>query len=132
MSDARFVCVVCGEAWAHWSRCPKCGGAHVMPVGTWHPTEEIKMAPWVGNARTIAAASVLQIHGGLDPDHSRDVADRVVFAVDRAGARGHLSAAPTDDEITRAASQLARLGVTLAPDEVRSVLDAAFIRGWGT
>lgn len=89
------------------------------------------MAPWVGTARTIAAASVLQIHGGLDPDHARDVADRVVFAVDRAGARGHLSAAPTSDEVNRAGNQLTRLGVTLAPDEIRSVLDAAFVRGWG-
>lgn len=86
---------------------------------------------WRDNPRTVAAAVVLQIHGGHCPDQSRDLADRIVFAVDRAGMRGHTDAMPTDDEVARAGNQLTRLGVTLAPDEVRSVLDAAFVRGWG-
>ena len=53
------------------------------------------------------------------------------MAIDGAGMRGHSDAAPTDDEVARASNQLARLNVTLDSDEVRSVLDAAFVRGWG-
>lgn len=87
---------------------------------------------WSENARTIAAAVVLQLHGGHDPDGSRDLADRIVFAVDRAGMRGHTDAAPTEDEVTRAQNALARLGHSLSSEEVRSVLDASFVRGWGS
>jgi hypothetical protein len=66
--------------------------------------------------RHIAAATALQLYGGMDPDGSRDLAERIVFAVDRAGARGHTGSAPTEDEVTRAHNALARRGVACARD----------------
>jgi hypothetical protein len=64
--------------------------------------------------RHIAAATALQLYGGIDPDGSRDLAERIVFAIDRAGARGHTGSAPTEDEVTRAHNALARRGVACA------------------
>jgi hypothetical protein len=87
---------------------------------------------WSGHPRSVAAAVVLQLHGGIDPDHSRDLADRVVFAVDRAGMRGHTDAAPTADEVTRAYNELHRRGFTPGSEDVHAALVAAFVRGWGT
>lgn len=86
---------------------------------------------WSEHPRSVAAAVVLQLHGGVDPDRSRDLADRVVFAVDRAAMRGHTNAAPTDDEVTRAYNALHRRGFTPSVEDVRAALEAAFVRGWG-
>lgn len=86
---------------------------------------------WSEKPRSVAAAVVLQIHGGIDPDHSRVLADRVVFAVDRAAMRGHTDAAPTDDEVIRAVNELHRRGYTVTPEDARAALEQAFVRGWG-
>jgi hypothetical protein len=86
---------------------------------------------WRENARSVAAAVVLQIHGGVDPDGSRDLADRIVFAIDRAGMRGHTEAAPTAAEVVRAMNELGRRGYSCAREDVHAALDAAFVRGWG-
>jgi hypothetical protein len=85
---------------------------------------------WSEHPRSVAAAVVLQLYGGVDPDYSRDLADRIVFAVDRAGMRGHTDAAPTDDEVIRAQNELHRRGFSIDADTVRAVLNAAFVRGW--
>jgi hypothetical protein len=81
--------------------------------------------------RHIACNVVLQLHGNVDPDTARSLPDRILFAVDRAGMRGHADAAPTDDEVTRAQTALARRGVSATHDDVRFALDASFVRGWG-
>lgn len=81
--------------------------------------------------RHVACNVVLQLHGNVDPDTARGLSDRILFAVDRAGMRGHDDAAPTDDEVQRAQTALARRGVAAAHDDVRYALDAAFVRGWG-
>jgi hypothetical protein len=86
---------------------------------------------WSEHPRSVAAAVVLQLRGGIDPDYSRDLADRIVFAVDRAGMRGHTDAAPTEDEVTRAQNELHRRGFTASSEDVRAALEAAFVRGWG-
>jgi hypothetical protein len=81
--------------------------------------------------RLVAAASALQLYGNIDPDFSRDLAERVIFAADRAGARGHLGAAPTHDEVMRAQSALARHGVQIDYRIVAAVLHDSFVYGWG-
>ncbi len=81
--------------------------------------------------RHVACAVQLQLHGGIDPDTSRTLADRILFHVDRAGMRGKVDAAPTDDEIHRAKGALHRLGHDISYDDVAIALDAAFVRGWG-
>lgn len=86
---------------------------------------------WIATPRNTAAAVVLQLHGGIDPDRSRTLADRILFAVDRAGMRGHTDAAPTDDEVARAYNELHRRGLTPGSEDVRAALEAAFVRGWG-
>ena len=87
---------------------------------------------WSEKPRSVAAAVVLQLYGGIDPDQSRTLADRVVRAVDRTAMRGHTDAAPTDDEVDRAMSALTARGVTgLTREIVREALDASFVRGWG-
>lgn len=86
---------------------------------------------WSDKPRSIAAAVVLQIHGGIEPDQSRVLADRIVFAVDRAGMRDHTDAAPTEDEVRRAYNELHRRGFTPGSEDVRAALEAAFVRGWG-
>jgi hypothetical protein len=86
---------------------------------------------WSEHPRSVAAAVVLQLYGGVDPDYSRDLADRIVFAIDRAGMRGHTNAAPTEDEIARATNELHRRGFTPTSEDVRAVLEAAFVRGFG-
>lgn len=86
---------------------------------------------WPENNRTIAAAVILQLHGHIDPDYSRTLAEKIVFAIDRAGMRGHTDAAPTEDEIRRAQNALARRGVAASSEDVAYALDAAFVRGWG-
>jgi hypothetical protein len=50
----------------------------------------------------VAAASALQLYGDVDPDSSRDLAERALSAANRVGARGHLGAAPTHDEVREA------------------------------
>jgi|KBSMisStandDraft_5_1062788.scaffolds.fasta_scaffold360075_2 hypothetical protein len=82
--------------------------------------------------RHVACNVVLQLHGGIDPDTARSLSDRILFAVDRAGMRGHADAAPTDDEVRRGQIALARRGVAASHDDVRYALDAAFVRGWGS
>jgi hypothetical protein len=81
--------------------------------------------------RHVACNVQLQLHGGIDPDVARGLSDRIIFHVDRAGMRGHADAAPTDDEVRRAQTALARRGVAATHDDVRYALDAAFVRGWG-
>jgi hypothetical protein len=88
------------------------------------------LAPWPQTNRHVAAATALQLYGGLDPDGSRDLAERVVFAIDRAGARGHTGSAPTGDEIRRAHNALARRGVVATSDDVAYALNEAFVYGW--
>jgi hypothetical protein len=80
--------------------------------------------------RHVACNVVLQLHGGIDPDTARSLSDRIVFAVDRAGMRGHADAAPTEDEIQRARMALHRHGHDVGFDDVAVALDAAFVRGW--
>jgi hypothetical protein len=87
---------------------------------------------WSGKPRSVAAAVVLQLYAGVDPDHSRDLADRIVSAVDRAGMRDHTDAAPTADEVARACNELHRRGFTPSSEDVRAALEAAFVRGWGS
>jgi hypothetical protein len=72
-----------------------------------------------------------QIYGNIDPDFSRDLAERVIFAADRAGARGHLGAAPSHDEVMRAQNALARHGVSIDYRIVAAVLHDCFVYGWG-
>lgn len=79
----------------------------------------------------MAAAVVLQLYGGIDPDYSRTLADKIVHTIDRTAARGHTDAAPTDDEVRRAQNALALRGISTSPDDVRAALEAAFVRGWG-
>lgn len=87
---------------------------------------------WSEKPRSVAAAVVLQLHGGIDPDRSRDLADRIVFAVDRVTVRGHTHAAPTDEEVRRAGNALTGYGYVVAPEHVRAALEAAFVKGWGS
>ncbi len=89
------------------------------------------MTKWSENSRTIAAAVVLQLYAGIDPDYSRTLATKVVRAVDRAKARGHSHAGPTDEEVTRAAAELRRRGLEVSDEDARAALDAALTRGWG-
>lgn len=77
------------------------------------------------SVRLTAAAVALQLYGGLDPDGSRYLAQRVVAAVDRAGARGHADSGPTQTEVARATSELARQGVTVSPAQMHRALFAA-------
>jgi hypothetical protein len=81
--------------------------------------------------RLVAAASALQLYGNIDPDGSRDLAERALFAADRAGARGHLGSAPTNDEVIRAQNALARRGHQIDYATVSSVLHECFVYGWG-
>lgn len=87
---------------------------------------------WSEKPRSVAAAVVLQLHGGIDPDYSRDLADRVVNAVDRTAMRGHVDAAPTEQEIRRACASLNGHGYNVTTEHMAAALDAAFIRGWGS
>jgi hypothetical protein len=90
------------------------------------------LRPWPETTRHIAAATALQLYGGVDPDSSRSLAERVVFAVDRAGVRGHTDTAPTDDEVRRAYNALHRRGHTVPVGDVRDALNEAFVYGWPT
>jgi hypothetical protein len=85
---------------------------------------------WTENDRTITAAVFLQLHCGIDPDHSRTLADSLVRQIDRVAMRGHRDAAPTADEIRRAQNALNRRGYPVDAEHVREALDASFIRGW--
>jgi hypothetical protein len=85
---------------------------------------------WSENRRSVAAAVVLQLYGGIDPDYSRELADRVVRAIDRTAARGKTDAWPDADEIARAQSALALRGISASTEDVRTALVAAFVRGW--
>jgi hypothetical protein len=87
---------------------------------------------WAENTRTVACAVQLQLHGGIDPDASRGLSERIVRAVDRAAARGHVDAAATDEEVRRAQSALVRRGVQASHDDVRYALNEAFVFGWGS
>lgn len=75
--------------------------------------------------REVAAAVTLQLYGGVDPDTSRYLAARVVLAVDRAAARGHADSGPTQTEVARATSELARQGVTASPAQMHRAMFAA-------
>lgn len=86
---------------------------------------------WSENRRSVAAAVVLQLYGGVDPDSSRDLADRIVFAIDRTVARGHVGAMPTDAEVRRAQNALNGRGYAVTSEHARLALVAAFVRGWG-
>lgn len=77
--------------------------------------------------RHVAAATALQLYAGMDPDSSRYLADRVINAIDRAGARGHADSGPTQTEVARATSELARQGVTASPAQVECAMFAALV-----
>jgi len=83
------------------------------------------------SARHVACNVVLQLHGNHDPDSARALADRIIFAVDRAGMRGHAHPAATSDEVQRGYDAACRRGVPASHDDVRYMLDAALVRGWG-
>jgi hypothetical protein len=85
---------------------------------------------WTENPRTVAAAVVLQLYGAIEPDYSRDLADRVVHAVDRAGVRQHASGAATEAEVRRAENALHRLGYAVPREDVERVLNETFVFGW--
>jgi hypothetical protein len=80
--------------------------------------------------RHVACNVVLQLKANCDPDTARSLADEIIFKVDRVGMRGHLDAAPTEDEIHRARTALHRLGHDIGYGDVAVALDAAFVRGW--
>jgi hypothetical protein len=75
--------------------------------------------------RLLAAAVCLQIYGGMEPDTSRYLAERVVQAVDRAQTRGHSESGPTPSEVERASRELECLGVVATDVEVHHALFAA-------
>jgi hypothetical protein len=75
--------------------------------------------------RQTAAAVCLQFYGGMDPDTSRYLAERVVQAVDRAQTRGHSESGPTPSEVERASRELVRQGVKASPAQVHGALFAA-------
>jgi hypothetical protein len=85
-----------------------------------------KMTP-----RHVAANVVLQLHGYVDPDTARALADELIFRIDRAGLRGHSESAATDDEVRRAHNSLSRHGCPCTQDAVRAALNDAFVYGWG-
>jgi hypothetical protein len=85
---------------------------------------------WRASDRVITAAVFLQLHCGVDPDHSRTLADSLVRQIDRVAMRGHRDAAPTDAEIRRARNALNRRGHPVDTETVREALDASFLRGW--
>lgn len=85
---------------------------------------------WRETDRTITAAVFLQLHCGIDPDHSRTLASSLVHQIDRVGARGHRDARPTKEEIRRAANAFARRGYPIPDDVIYEAMDAAWIRGW--
>lgn len=85
---------------------------------------------WKETDRTITAAVFLQLHCGIDPDHSRTLASSLVHQIDRVAARGHRDARPTKDEIRRAANAFARRGYPIPDDVIYEAMDAAWIRGW--
>ena len=97
--------------------------------GGWRNVGDLKR--WTDSPRHVAAAVVLQLHAGVDPDWSRSLAEEILFRVDRAGMRGHTDAAPTKDEIARATNELHRRGYSVGSEDVRAALEAAFVRGWG-
>jgi hypothetical protein len=75
--------------------------------------------------RHVAAALALQLYGGLDPDGSRYLAERVLTAVDRAATRGHAGSGPTQTEVARATAELVSQGVPASPVQVHRALFAA-------
>jgi hypothetical protein len=81
--------------------------------------------------RHVACNVVLQLKANIDPDTARGLSDEIIFKVDRAGMRGHVDAAPTEDEIQRARAALHRQGHDVGYEDVAVALDAAFVRGWG-
>jgi hypothetical protein len=85
---------------------------------------------WTESDRTITAAVFLQLHCGIDPDHSRTLASSLVHQIDRVGARGHRDARPTETEIRRASNAFARAGYPIPDDVIYTAMDAAWIRGW--
>lgn len=85
---------------------------------------------WRETDRTITAAVFLQLHCGIDPDHSRTLASSLVHQIDRVGMRGHRDARPTKDEIRRASNAFARRGYPIPDDVIYEAMDAAWIRGW--
>lgn len=85
---------------------------------------------WRETDRTITAAVFLQLHCGIDPDHSRTLASSLVHQIDRVGARGHRDARPTEDEVRRAANAFARRGYPIPDEVIYEAMDAAWIRGW--
>jgi hypothetical protein len=123
MADDAPSCFGCGAPWAGWLECPKCGSTLLSPMPD--------LKKWSESPRSIAAAVVLQLHGGADPDSSRSLADRVLVAVDRAQGRGHTHAAATDDEVHRARAELHRRGHEVGMDDVRAALNHALVLGWG-
>lgn len=79
--------------------------------------------------RHAAAQTALQIHGLMDPDTSRDLADHVVFAVDRMAFRGSYTGGPTRGEIRRGVSAFERQGISVTNEQMYGALLAALCPG---
>jgi len=83
------------------------------------------------DARHVAANVCLQLHANVAPDEARVLAERIVWGIDRAGARGHSHGGPTDDEVHRLRDALQRRGVMVTIDVAQLALYETLIRGWG-
>lgn len=80
--------------------------------------------------RHVACNVVLQLHGRHDPDRSRELSERIVYAIDRAAGRGHPRATPTEDEVERCREELDRRGVPVTYEDAYAVMNHALFRGW--
>lgn len=75
-----------------------------------------------------AVAAALQLWHEIDPDCSRELAERLLFAADRAASRGD-DGAPTRGEIDRAVAHLQRCGFAVPRDVVADALLIALCPG---
>lgn len=79
--------------------------------------------------RHVAVQVALQIYGNIDPDTSRYLAEKALFAADRATWRGHSDSGPTHDEVNRLTTALERRGIGVEPDAAYGALLAALCPG---
>lgn len=79
--------------------------------------------------RHVAAQVALQIYGNVDPDTSKYLADKVVFAVDRAAFRGSYTGGPTHEEVNRLMTTLDRRAIGIHSDDAYAGLLAVLCPG---
>ena len=89
----------------------------------------MKPGPLPQTPRHVAVAATLQLYAFVDPDSSLELAERVLFAADRAAWRGHAEHGPTHAEVNRAESVLVRRGIEIPRDAVYAALAAALMPG---